>query len=266
MAGIFLLMSMLLVGVTMDAFSGSDDSDGADNNPDNARDLEGTAGDDTLTGGAGDDDIQADAGNDLLQGYGGDDFLHGGSGDDTLEAGVGDDLLVGGDGNDLLDGQGGADRVFGNDGSDVIYGAGGADFLSGGAGDDILYGPAGTFGALSTIDNDEGDIIHGNEGNDSIGLGNDDQGTGGAGEDTFILGTWTQDGHESIIQDYDPAEDQIVVLYDPEDTPPEAIVAVQIDGDDTLIWIDSVIVGRVIGQHVLLSDITFTATDLHDGT
>jgi uncharacterized repeat protein (TIGR02059 family) len=55
--------------------------------------IQGTAGNETLTG---------DGANNRLYGYAGNDTLNGGAGDDLLRGGAGADQLLGGDGNDLL--------------------------------------------------------------------------------------------------------------------------------------------------------------------
>lgn len=114
--------------------------------------LEGTAGDDVLTGGDGadlidgldgDDQLAGGAGDDLLRGGTGDDVLGGGSGADSLAGGKGSDALSGGSGDDLLTGDGGGDRLDGGSGDDSLVGGGGADLLEGGDGRDTLAGGAG---------------------------------------------------------------------------------------------------------------------------
>ncbi|WP_445322692.1 hypothetical protein [Pseudoduganella rhizocola] len=65
--------------------------------------LTGSNGNDDLLGDWFDDSLSGGGGNDRLNGAGGDDTLRGGDGHDTLIAGNGADLLDGGAGNDLLD-------------------------------------------------------------------------------------------------------------------------------------------------------------------
>ncbi|MEA3064700.1 MAG: hypothetical protein QOJ27_1146 [Sphingomonadales bacterium] len=65
--------------------------------------------------------IQGTIGNDDLTGTGDDDEIYGLDGHDHLYGGDGNDLLVGGDGNDWLDGQGGADVMIGGIGNDTYY-------------------------------------------------------------------------------------------------------------------------------------------------
>ena len=62
--------------------------------------LNGTAGNDSITGTSADDTIDGMAGNDSLLGGLGDDEIYGGTGNDTLGGGIGFDLLFGGPGND----------------------------------------------------------------------------------------------------------------------------------------------------------------------
>ncbi len=84
--------------------------------------INGTAGDDTITGTHFAEHINGLAGNDVIDGADGDDTLDGGVGDDSLNGGTGDDTLNGGEGNDTLIGGDGQDTyLFG-------YGAG-ADTL-----------------------------------------------------------------------------------------------------------------------------------------
>ncbi len=96
--------------------------------------INGTSGNDSLTGGPPADDIYGGAGNDTLRGGGGNDTIYGGADNDSL---------FGDGGNDLIYGDAGNDTAFGGNNSDTIYGGDGADSLSGDAGDDRLFGGAG---------------------------------------------------------------------------------------------------------------------------
>jgi Ca2+-binding RTX toxin-like protein len=86
--------------------------------------IDGTTGNDTLTGTAHDDSIYADAGNDNLTGLAGNDELYGSVGDDTLTGGQGNDTLIGGEGADTY-------RFSKGDGNDEIlnYDKAGADII-----------------------------------------------------------------------------------------------------------------------------------------
>ncbi|MCV4339837.1 calcium-binding protein [Pseudomonas capsici] len=90
--------------------------------------LDGTEGNDTITGYdtadtlaglAGNDTLYGRSGNDVLDGGDGRDILYGEAGDDTLLGGAGNDTLTGGSGNDILDGGSGNDSLDGGFGSDT---------------------------------------------------------------------------------------------------------------------------------------------------
>lgn len=94
--------------------------------------LNGTGGEDTLSGGWG---------NDTLNGLGGHDYLNGGLGNDKLDGGDGNDVLFGDLGNDTLRGGNGTDILFGGLGDDSLYGGAGADSFHFGRleGNDTVY-------------------------------------------------------------------------------------------------------------------------------
>ena len=134
-------------------------------------DLSGSHIDDTIDGKAGDDMIEGGAGNDTLVGGEGGDEISGGvitpysidsankvtavtgcvrgadesglDGDDAIMGGGGDDMLYGGSGDDRVYGEGGDDLVCGNSGDDTLHGGAGDDTLDGGPGDDVIEGGAG---------------------------------------------------------------------------------------------------------------------------
>ena len=73
--------------------------------------VDGSGGNDNLTGTAVGEIINGGTGNDVLDGLGGDDTLYGGVGDDMLDGDAGDDTLVGGSGGDELTGGAGSDTA-----------------------------------------------------------------------------------------------------------------------------------------------------------
>jgi Ca2+-binding RTX toxin-like protein len=87
--------------------------------------------------------LQGTNGNDVLTGTTLADTMNGLNGDDVIKSAGGNDLVNAGDGNDIADGGAGADRLFGGNGNDLIWGAGGIDQLNGGFGDDVLNGQQG---------------------------------------------------------------------------------------------------------------------------
>lgn len=82
--------------------------------------VEGTPGDDTLSGTAFGEPIYAYAGDDSIDARGGDDRVFGGDGNDSISGGSGKDILEGGAGNDVY-------RFGAGDGQDVVIDASGID-------------------------------------------------------------------------------------------------------------------------------------------
>ncbi|MEB3341987.1 calcium-binding protein [Okeania sp.] len=112
----------------------------------------------------------------------GNNSLIGGVGGDTLVAGAGDDFIEGG----LVGEATGNDSLVGGAGNDTIFGRSGTDTILGGAGDDYIVG-----GINSTADS----LI------------------GGEGNDSFVFFSIT-DARNSVIVDFNPADDQIILLDD----------------------------------------------------
>jgi len=199
-----------------------------------ATEVNGTPGNDTLTGGGNNDIVSGGDGNDSLSGGAGDDTLKGGAGNDTLDGGdgndtadysdetgdltvtlgapggshgpdTGDDVLnrienvIGGKGNDTITGDGGNNVLDGAEGNDVLDGGDGNDTLHGGSGNDTLKGGAGNDAA--DYRDASGDVVI----DLSRGTGDDGQGGtdtlvdienvfGGAGNDTL-----TGDGNNNLL-------------------------------------------------------------------
>lgn len=199
---------------------------------------------DSVRGGTGDDTLNGDGGKDLLEGNGGDDLLMGGEWDDGLFGGTQNDELHGHAGQDLLQGGSGTDMLMGGGGDDLLMGASGADTLNGEAGDDILEG-GGLFNRelntddyeylrnlergvdaelpnfqLEGGDDDAVDVLNGGEDDDMLILGRSDSGTGGNGEDAFVLGDWITPENPATITDFTSGEDVIQVLVDDLTTTP----------------------------------------------
>ena len=110
--------------------------------------VDGGAGNDTLSGHHGaDDTLLGGDGNDELRGWSGDDSLVGGAGNDSLIGDKGNDTLEGGAGDDTLGSWTGAASMDGGDDADTfrVFNSGGGDFngvtIAGGEGgndDDVL--------------------------------------------------------------------------------------------------------------------------------
>jgi|GEM_PF-2334012 len=208
----------------------------------------GNGGDDRIDGGSGRDGLHGGDGNDVLSGGSGSDQLHGDGGDDTLHGDTGDDLLSGGDGDDLIDGGDGNDRLFGGEGRDT---------LAGGAGDDLLDGSV--LDNDTGLDRDTGDRLLGGEGNDTLAGSNGDTLVGGPGEDLYLFraasvaqfGTGGALDDAPMIEDFDPVEDAIEIMFEGDGIPVLRIVP---NGTETHIEVDDVIVARLAGTPDLSLD------------
>ena len=179
--------------------------------PEPARMVNGTEGNDTLTGGTGNDTIQGLGGNDTITLRGGNNTVWAGAGNDTITAGPGNDTIGGGPGddmiyataggnnfiggfagNDTIYGGPGNDTLFGSEGDDLIYSGGGQNRVFGGEGNDLIYGGNGGNGLGGGAGND---TIWGGTGNDSLwGVGGQDLMYGMDGNDEL----WGADGHDTL--------------------------------------------------------------------
>ena len=240
--------------------------------------LTGQSGEDTVTGGNGDDLLGGRDGDDSISGAAGRDVLHGGTGADSLDGGDGDDtihaedgadIVHGGAGADMLAGHEGADRIAGQAGNDTLLGGGGNDtldgeegddWLAGGFGDDLLQGGAGsdtldgndgadTLLGLDTAAPDaEADFLNGGAGDDVLWLGANDHGHGGAGADEFRIGDWIGEGQFARIADFDPSEDEIVVVYDAQSHPDPQLSLVSDEGSpDITVLLDGLPLAEIAG-------------------
>ncbi|MDL5057788.1 M10 family metallopeptidase C-terminal domain-containing protein [Geitlerinema calcuttense] len=130
--------------------------------------LSGTPQADLIYGLAGNDTIFGLEGNDTLFGNQGNDSIFGNQGNDLIFGGKDNDFIYGGKDNDTIYGNRGNDTLFGNEGDDVIYGGKGNDLIYGGKGNDRLFGDLGD------------DTLYGDLGSDTM--------TGGEGRDLFVVG------------------------------------------------------------------------------
>lgn len=215
-------------------------------------------------------------GNDLLNATVRDDFAEGGAGDDTLNMKPGDDIAYGGDGNDSIDGGLGNDTLFGDAGDDwmtgnkdddELHGGTGNDTLMGSRGDDTLFGDDGNdvlYGNTASnpgSTTDGNDVLMGGDGDDTLHLGAGDQGSGGEGSDSFML--YDPRGSDSIIKvdDFDPEEDVIGVIYTPADDPDtgepvEPVLSVAASDDNTtgIVSLDGVEIAHIFGGQGLTAE------------
>ncbi|TVQ45521.1 MAG: calcium-binding protein [Gloeocapsa sp. DLM2.Bin57] len=215
--------------------------------------IEGTNGDDLLTGGEGNDSIRGLGGNDTLLGLGGDDILEGGTGDDSLEGGEGDDTLDGGPGNDTMIGGPGDDTYLVRSSNDIIIeqpnqgldtvlafvdytlpdnvenielqgrdnlSATGNDLdnrILGNRGDNFLSGEGGN------------DTLIGGGGDDTLDGGPDaDTMIGGPGDDTYIV----RNTEDSIIEQENAGIDNVIAFVSY--TLPENVENLSLEGDQNI--------------------------------
>jgi len=193
--------------------SGIENVEGSDGNDSitgdaNANLLQGALGNDSLSGGDGNDSLNGGGGSDILNGGNGNDTLDAGYGNDTLNGGGGDDWLYSGSGNDALDGGAGADWAsywYAGGGVAVSLAAGTA---SGAAGSDTLTGIEHISGSnyADTLTGDSGgNWLRGNGGNDTLdgGSGSDlADYVNASGAVTVNLGAGTAsgaDGNDTLI-------------------------------------------------------------------
>lgn len=233
--------------------------------------IDAGAGGDTLSGGPGDDAVWAGAGDDLAEGGEGADRLEGQDGGDSLSGGAGPDWLAGHEGDDLLDGGaeadtllggGGADTLSGGAGPDWLAGGDGADQVQGGGGADVLDGNAGDdwlSGVFPEGDDAGADFLNGGAGDDTLAAGAGDVATGGDGADSFLLSHWLGEGGHATITDYDAAEDEIVLVYDPATHADPTVTVQPVAGTDRVtILLDGHEVATVYGA-VAVQDIRLLA-------
>lgn len=157
-------------------------------------DIQGSGGDDLLTGTAINDRITGGEGLDALAGGKGDDQLLGGGGNDTINGGAGADAMAGGLGNDIFYVDNFADSVIENadEGNDRVY-----TTVSYAVGDNIekltLSGASsidGTGNSLNNtiVGNAAANILYGLAGNDDIdGRAGADTMSGGLGNDIYTI-------------------------------------------------------------------------------
>jgi len=190
-----------------------------------ADEIEGTRFDDRIFAGGQADTVLGKDGDDQIFGAFWGDVIFGGNGDDDLNGEAGRDALFGGGGEDL---------ILGGLADDILQGDGGQDTLLGGDGDDILDGTSALSRDLTldevrdlrdngvlpddvTVSTDDKtfDDLSGEDGDDTLFLGDRDEASGGEGADTFVI---NDDGLQrgptvgAYIEDFRPGVDTLQVL------------------------------------------------------
>ena len=198
--------------------------------------VDGTDGDNVLTGTAAPQTIHGLGGQDTITGGTGASDLYGDGGNDTLIGGVGRDHLFGGDGNDTITGHNG-DTVDAGSGNDTIHAERGVT-VAGGDGIDRLVldftglgipidvslpdGPDATLASIGTsYSSIERFDITGGYGNDTLrGNGQANIMLGGAGTDVIDGGAGSDVLDAGIGG---PAPEQVVTAFSTDSTAPVAI-------------------------------------------
>ena len=175
-------------------------------------------------------------------------------GPNDVEAGV---QHIGSIGDDSITGSADDDRLQGNRGSDILIG---------GAGDDTLIADGGfavvsrTEGLIVRVETDTAD---GGDGDDLIISRDGNIVTGGEGSDVFgiVPGPYFQIGDiqypPTVITDFDPAEDQIVIAsadVDATPVPSDITVRVLDDGTGAEVLVDGRVAAIVYGGQSLTAD------------
>jgi Ca2+-binding RTX toxin-like protein len=155
--------------------------------------VNGSAGNDSITGTVGNETITAGAGNDTIVALDGDDNINTGEGNNVVTAGNGNNTITGGAGNDSITTGNGNNSVLGAAGNDSITTGSGDDSIDGGAGNDVINAGDGNNTVTADAGNDSitagsgNDAIHGGDGNDTI--------IGGDGANTL----WGEAGNDSLV-------------------------------------------------------------------
>jgi Ca2+-binding RTX toxin-like protein len=212
--------SALGFGISYGAGSGIDRVIGTsfDDALSGAPQLDGGAGNDTLTAPGSGGTLTGGAGNDTLRGGAAADVLDGGDGADTLDGGDGDDVLAGGPGGDVLRGGGGSETISYADrgGPVTVTRGGGADDGQVGEGDDVgadIETIVGSPFADSLSTGSTGATVSGGGGNDVlIGSPVVDAFDGGPGNDRLVSGGGNDvlaggDGDDTLVAG--PGVDQV---------------------------------------------------------
>jgi Ca2+-binding RTX toxin-like protein len=153
------------------------------------------------------DSVDGGAGNDVINGLGGDDSLFGNTGNDTIFGGSGNDTIEGGAGADSLDGGDGIDTLsYANSAAGVIVNLRRNTATNGDAQGDIIGGFENIVGSAHVdqlFGDQNGNTIHGGDGDDFwiIGNGGQDALFGGAGNDE--LGAGNRSDHAEAGETYD---------------------------------------------------------------
>jgi Ca2+-binding RTX toxin-like protein len=170
-------------GTDSDVHIGFFSSNGTQINGNSSNQINGTAGNDVLTGDSGNNNIFGDAGNDTL---------NGGTGSDTLVGGIGNDTYITDGGDTITENT--------NEGTDAVQSS--VTYTLGTNVENLtLTGSS----AINAIGNSKNNVITGNSAANTLdgGTGNDTL-TGGSGDDIYIT-----DGGDTITESASAGTDTI---------------------------------------------------------
>jgi Ca2+-binding RTX toxin-like protein len=205
--------------------------------------INGTNGNDTLTGTTGDD---------IISGGNGNDRIDGGDGNDNISGGNGNDVLIGGRGNNTIDGGNGNDTIIAADGNNTITGGNGNETVTVGNGNNSFVGGNGNDNVVVGNGNN---VLTGGNGNDTfhVGAGNNIL-TGGSGNDTFVFAA---NLGKDVVTDFNHGD---TIEFDGVFQNFQAVLAASHQvGADTVIALDAQ--HSVTLQHVTLTSLH--ASDFH---
>lgn len=198
--------------------------------------LTGSEADDLQYGDRQAEQNSTSAGDDLIDGRAGGEDLSGDLVDEAMWAETGEDPF-----------EAGADVPLGQLGDAILAGDDGDDLPSGQEGDDPPSDVAGhhnLYAAFPEGDDGETDVLNVCDSDDLSLIGA--SGEGDPGADQFILKEWLSEGGIATISDYDAAEDQIVLVYDPDThADPQLSLSAVAETEDVEILLDGEVIGRV---------------------
>ncbi len=159
------------------------------------------------------------------------------------------------------------DRIYGSFGDDLILGFGGDDELNAGSGHNTIYGGEGDdtlsgaeIPASAGIENAVSEF-HGGEGDDQLCLSTNTIASGGDGADSFLLESLP--AYTSIITDFEPSQDKIVLMVPTMESLPEYSIESNENGDAEIV-IDGepvcIVVGH--GNSLTMSDVEFASEEI----
>ncbi|MEM7722499.1 MAG: hypothetical protein AAF376_09000 [Pseudomonadota bacterium] len=176
---------------------------------------------------------------------------------DELHFGAPDDVTTGDAGSDALFGYGAADTILDEGNDDDLEGLFEADTLADDYGDEQPDGAfAGGGAAFGPFDGDGSDPQSGLDGDDRVMMGAEDAAVGEEADDSVITGSFIETAEVAgVVEDFDPDQDVIEVMYDPEEDPdPQITVQTHPEGGGVQVLMDGEIILNVMGGQNITAD------------